>query len=87
MFTYKVKRKCFINGVYRVPGGRHDPYRVAEKLDPCPSALELIDEKDAPKPKRTRTKKDAAPKPTQVQGMKMKTQDVEFKEQADLDVI
>ena len=65
-YTYKVLRKCFVGGVFREPDGRHDPYVTDEKLDPCPSALEL--QKGQPT-KRTRAPRPpTAPQPDKVQG-------------------
>jgi len=65
-YTYKVLRKCFVGGTLREPGGRHDPYITDKKLNPCPSALELVEGK---KPRRN-TKPPtppSAPQPDQVQ--------------------
>lgn len=77
-FTYKVLKPCFIDGTLREPGGKHDPYVAEEKLDPCPSALELVDGK-VQKPRRRAAKAgaDAAPVPGKVTP---KTEPVRFEE-------
>lgn len=80
-YTYRVKGKCFVDGVLLEPGGRHDPYIRREKLDPCPRMLEMV--QDAPKPKRQRRSKpkaETAPAPEWVQGegKPVPTQDIKF---------
>lgn len=42
MLKYKIKEACFIGGVYRLPGGKHDPYVTSEPLKKVPKAIELI---------------------------------------------
>jgi len=42
MYRYKVNATCYVNGILRTPGGKHDPVRTPVKLDPMPSSLTLI---------------------------------------------
>lgn len=76
-YRYQVLRKCFVGDALRVPGGKHDPYISDVKLDPCPSALKLLDEPGPARKVNRPKKRDAAPQPDQVQG-RVKAQDMKF---------
>ncbi|WP_221897385.1 hypothetical protein [Bathymodiolus japonicus methanotrophic gill symbiont] len=42
MPAYRVLEDGFHDGVYRTPGGEHDPVITKKKLMPCPDWLEYV---------------------------------------------
>ncbi len=51
MPEYKVLENGFYGGVFRVPGGRHDPVKTSKPIKKVPSWLELIKDRKTPKQK------------------------------------
>ncbi len=75
MPIYRAKKKVFVDGTLYTPGKR-DTFETDKPIKS--DAVEEI--KKAPAKKKVAAKKEAPPMPDDVQGVKMKTQDINFEE-------